>query len=95
MRVRVSVDAVVLDGLRVPARDRTALLARLETELGAQLSTLPAHIWSDPGDALTEPVQAAVTNALAVRPAHPGQPPRPVRPGPVAGPAAPGPGRRS
>ena len=64
MKVRVTVDTVVLDGLRVHPRDRAALLARLETQLGAQLSALPAYVWNDPGDALTAPVQAAVARAL-------------------------------
>jgi hypothetical protein len=64
MKVRVTVDAVVLDGLRVHPRERAALLARLETRIGAQLATLPAQVWTAPADALTAPIQAAVTSAL-------------------------------
>lgn len=64
MRVRVTVDAVVLDGVRVHPRERAALLARLETQIGVQLSMLPAHTWTAPADALTAPIQAAVTSAL-------------------------------
>lgn len=64
MRVRVTVDTVVLDGLRVHPRDRAALLARLETQLGARLSALPAHVWNGTGDSLTAPLQAAVARVL-------------------------------
>jgi hypothetical protein len=73
MRVRVTVDAVVLTGVRVHPGDRAALLARLEAQLTdqitAQLSGLPAQTWAWPADAITAPVQAAVTDALVVRPA--------------------------
>lgn len=69
MRVRVTVDAVVLTGLRVHPGDRAGLMARLEAQIAAKLSMLPAETWAWPADAITAPVQAAVTDTLGVRPA--------------------------
>jgi hypothetical protein len=69
MRVRVTVDAVVLTGLRVHPGDRAGLMARLEAQIAAKLSMLPAQTWAWSADAITAPVQAAVTDALSVRPA--------------------------
>jgi hypothetical protein len=69
MRVRVTVDAVVLTGLRVHPGDRAGLMARLEAQIAARLSSLSAETWAWPADAITAPVQAAVTDTLGVRPA--------------------------
>jgi hypothetical protein len=85
MRVLVTVDRVVLDGLRASPAQRARLLARLEGELAGHFAALPADAWTSPADTLAAPIRAAVTGSLtglagaaertpAARPAGGGRP---------------------